>query len=223
MNIQKRTGDQQALTMIELLVVIMIMSLLAVLLFPAHRRSGDKLVRIHCVNNLKHIGLALADWSQAHGEYPMTFRTNGFDGPSYANQEHMFIYFQSLSNGLSSPKLMTCPADRQRTAAINFSTDFNSSHVSYFAGLNPGDATPMSMLFGDRNLSTGVAPKNGVLEITTNQLPAGAPPSVTWTKELHNQWGNILFADSHVEQLTSAKLRQVLRDSGLATNRLVLP
>ena len=208
------------------MVVVAVIMILAALVLPALKPrtyDGAGYARIKCVNNLKQVGLAFRIWQQDNGVYPMQYKTNDFDGPAYASDKQMFMYFQALSNELTNPKLVTCPDDARRNGATNFDADFNSSHVGYFVGLNADDSVPASLLAGDRNLVTGLAPKNGVLEITTNQVSNLKNPAVHWTSEIHTNAGNILFADSHVEQLTSAKLRQVLRDSGLATNRLVLP
>jgi prepilin-type processing-associated H-X9-DG protein/prepilin-type N-terminal cleavage/methylation domain-containing protein len=218
-------GDRagRAFTVLELMVVVLIVAVLILWLLPVTGGSRQKPIRIQCVNNLKQIGLGFRIWQQDNGEYPMQFRTNGFDGPAYANQQQMFIYFQVLSNEVTNPKLMFCPEDKKRSPATDFSTGFNSSHVSYFAGLNADEQVPMTLLAGDRNIVTGTPPKNGVLEITTNQVSNLNDQSVQWTKEIHKNAGNVLFADSHVEQLTSKKLREALLTSSLATNRLVLP
>lgn len=219
-------GDRagRAFTVVELMIVVLIVAVLILLLLPVTGGSRQKPMRIQCVNNLKQIGLGFRIWQQDNAVYPMQFKTNGFDGPTYANQRQMFIYFQCLSNELTNPKLVTCPADKKRTAAINFEAGFDSSHVSYFAGLDADEAVPMTLLAGDRNIEVkGTLPRNGVLEITTNQVLNLTNTTVNWTKEIHQNAGNVLFADSHVEQLTSAKLRDALLTSSLATNRLVLP
>jgi prepilin-type processing-associated H-X9-DG protein len=205
------------------MVVVVTIIVLAVFLLPALMRDRSKSARIRCVSNLKVIGMALRIWTQDNGAPPTQFRTNGFDVPSYANEKQMFIYFQVTSNEVVAPGILHCPVDASRSVATNWTTDLNSSRISYFAGLDTDDSIPSGLLVGDRNIATGAKSRNGLLEITTNQVPAGAPPSVTWTREMHDGVGNVLFADSHVEQLTSTKLCDALRTSGLATNRLVLP
>jgi type II secretory pathway pseudopilin PulG len=225
MKIQTALKNNRGFTVLEALVVSVVVLVLAALVLPflvRSRRPGTA-IRANCMNNLKQVGLAFRIFQQDNGEYPMHYSTKDFDGPGYASDKQMFMYFKSLSNELTIPKFLICPMDNQRSIATNFDVDFNSSHVSYFAGLNADEAVPMSFLAGDRNLGTATPPKNGVLEITTNQVPAGAAPFVTWTKGLHSPGGNILFADYHVEMVDSKKLCDALRTSGLATNRLVLP
>ena len=213
----------RAFTVLELMVVVVVLGVLTSIVLPALARAQARANRIRCTGYLKQMGIAFRIFHQDNGDYPMRFRTNNFDGPSFARDTQMFKYFQALSNELTSPVMLACPADKQRTVARDLTTDFNSSHVSYFVGLNADETIPTSLLAGDRNLTNGIAPNNGVLEITTNQVSDTNNWAVGWTTEIHQGVGNVLFADSHVEQLTSSKLRDALRTSGLATNRLVLP
>ena len=73
--------------------------------------------RIQCVNNLKQVGLALRLWS--------------------IGNNHVFpMDFLSASNGMNSPKILTCPGDSARPPASNWQ-EFNGSSVSY-EFLDPG-------------------------------------------------------------------------------------
>jgi type II secretory pathway pseudopilin PulG len=218
-----KPSNTKAFTMLELLVVLLLVIVLVGALIPSLSHRKKKAIRIQCINNLKQVGLGFRIFEQDHGKYPMQFRTNDFDGPAYASDKLMFRYFQSLSNELSNPKYLTCPQDRQRHAAINFDADLDSSHVSYFIGLNAKGDKPTSLLAGDRNLVAETQPAKGVLEITPNQAADSSSPAISWSNEIHTNVGHVLFADSHVDRLNSPKLREALRDTTLTTNRLVFP
>jgi prepilin-type processing-associated H-X9-DG protein len=203
--------ESRAFTLLEVVVVMGTVAIFFLLILPAMMPPPTQVARINCVMHLKEVGVAFRVWADDHqGRFPMASDTNNPD------QNELCHFFQVLSNDLKSPRILVCPADRKRTAAADFGADFNNSHIGYFIGLDAERDRPGAFLCGDRNLTNGVSPQNGRLELTTNQ-PVG------WTLEIHRGRGNILLADGSVQQLGTVSLRRALGRTGVVTNRLVIP
>jgi prepilin-type N-terminal cleavage/methylation domain-containing protein/prepilin-type processing-associated H-X9-DG protein len=62
---------RRGFTLIELLVVIAIIAVLIALLLPAVQAAREAARRAQCVNNLKQIGLALHNYHDVNGAFPM--------------------------------------------------------------------------------------------------------------------------------------------------------
>ncbi|GAB4160508.1 MAG: DUF1559 domain-containing protein [Planctomycetaceae bacterium] len=65
-----KNKTKRGFTLIELLVVIAIIAILIALLLPAVQQAREAARRAACKNNLKQIGLAMANYQEAHGTFP---------------------------------------------------------------------------------------------------------------------------------------------------------
>jgi prepilin-type N-terminal cleavage/methylation domain-containing protein/prepilin-type processing-associated H-X9-DG protein len=216
----------RALTLTEVLVsvaVVCVLTGVAYLAFhrpkPVHRivHQNQSSV-IQCVNNLKQIGLAFRIWEGDKGDkLPMRVPAKKGGAMEPALRGNVAPIFQVMSNELSTPKILVCPADADHLIAKSFNAGFDNSTVSYFAGVDAADDKPAMFLSGDDNFDIGGRPvKSGLLLLATN-----AP--VSWTATRHVNQGNIGLADGSVQTTGSSFLRQLLVQTGVATNRLALP
>jgi prepilin-type N-terminal cleavage/methylation domain-containing protein/prepilin-type processing-associated H-X9-DG protein len=253
-------GTPRAFTLVELLAALAVLALCAATLLPALARTKAPVQRIYCVNNLKGIGEAFQIWGQGHGDaFPMrvAVKNGGYSDfiglrtltSSQSSARGVFGIFRCLSNELSTPKVLFCPAESesrlpgrlQATAFDSVVTPESASvvpltndlNVSYFIGVDAAETNPRAFLAGDHNLGSdgNLVPIAGFVSapsayrpdfkvsLGTNFISNGG---VGWLNTMHSSQGNVGLADGSVSQYNRVQLQKALRNSLVTGSGIVL-
>ncbi len=213
----KHNGRIRGFSLPEAILVSVILAVLIAVFLPTFRLPRTNSKRIGCVNNLKQIGLAFNLWAGDNNDRPpsQVSVTNG-GTMELVGSGIAYVHFLVMSNELSTPKILVCHADSNRGAATNW-TSLRNTSLSYFAGLDSYPTNLNTFLSGDDNFTVnGIRPRSGLLKTRTNS-------TVAWLPTRHVNAGNLCFADGSVQQIHNARLQQALAQTGVATNRLLMP
>jgi hypothetical protein len=199
---------------VEVITVIVAVMVLAVVFLAVLAESKPKRhLHPNCISNLQQVGLALRMFSNDHGEkFPWAVSTNEGGTLEFAHTADVFRHYLALSNELSSPKVLRCPAEGNRPKASSWDQlTNNTAGLSYFTGLNASEFQPQSILSGDRNLTTNGRPAMGVISISSSTV-------FGFTRELHLTYGYIGLGDGSAQQVTGTSLGKQIQAALQSTN-----
>lgn len=185
-----------AFTRLELVLVLVALSLLAVLLATAMQRAKESSRQVGCIFRLKSVSYAFKAFATDNGGLFPFASTNT---PAYQDGTNAWKHFLVLSNEIGSPKNLQCPTDSRRPFCGSFGNDsvglalLQNQAISYFLNVDAHETNAGMILVGDRNIIVGgKSPTNTGLAV-----PASA--RLQWTGELHRNQGNVAFTDGSVQ------------------------
>ncbi len=205
----KQRTTKTAFTLIELLVVIAIIAILAAMLLPALSNAKSKAITAQCLNNVNQCLKGPSMWAGDHdGKYPWQVSSAiGGTLMDYTDPDFVFVewvdHYRVLSNELSTPKILVCPADKERIIADSWLMMSGLENVSYFVGLSAEEVKPQSILTGDSNILGG----GGGLDPYWNNA-VGSSIDAVWENNIHRSRGNIGLSDGSAQTTTTPQLRE---------------
>jgi prepilin-type N-terminal cleavage/methylation domain-containing protein/prepilin-type processing-associated H-X9-DG protein len=226
MNSRKR-----AFTLIELLVVIAIIAILAALLLPSLARSKATAKSVWCKRNEHQIGVAMRIYVDDSGSFPMRAYRVPQNGRIVAWSDALGSY---LANARSGGGVLKCPTYKWDSKPVTSQTEIAVGSYAYNAfghvagafysqfyrglGYTPEDLWPAARLtteamitvpsemyaLGDSEILYGISGGVGGLNIYLS--PASFPNFRLKAIVQHPHGYNLLFVDSHVENIRAEKL-----------------
>lgn len=201
MKLAKATRQRQrdGFTLVEAVAITIVIALLAGVLIRAVARQSQRAKRIACVNNL---GMMVLSYRMGILEPTRPARPLGGDPQSALSAWRLFqSIFTSNVIGLTN---LICPSDT-RQAASSWAK-LRNTNIGYFINLELGETFPQSILAGDRNITNGTLPTNGILTIKTND-------HVGWTRAMHRSQGMVVLGAGSVQQMSNSRLAEHIRNS----------
>ena len=144
-------------------------------------------------------------------------------------------HFWVMSNELTTPKILICASDSGRYESTNWgdmnnptATKGKNLAISYGLGIEADETRPGMLLAADRSINSANTPQKFVYngDAIRGNLGTNATQLKTIEfdqKGMHQNAGNAALADGSVQQLTSARLRETLQNSGDVSNNYSQP
>ncbi|MCW5560154.1 MAG: hypothetical protein KIT22_20235, partial [Verrucomicrobiae bacterium] len=197
-------------------------------------------LKITCNGHLKNISFSFRIFTTDNGGYfPFQISTNGIATTNqppanklaggtreYASDPaSVWRHFAVLSNELSVPVILYCPADRERSAATDWAQFTNNRFLSYTLGLTTSWEDPQGILSSDRNLLLDGMPLTNAMVTLRSNSNLALDRRIHVDPRTRAESGNLLLGDGSVHQISSAFLREITRGAIMAgrPQQLVIP
>lgn len=188
-------------TLIELLVVIAIIAVLIALLLPAVQQAREAARRTQCKNNLKQLGLAMHNYVDVFGGFPMGKNTTTAIAKTNFPAQARILPYMDQSNLYAQLNFNAAGSDP--TNAIPYATTIPGFRC-------PSDSDMMQSVPGGRSnyyTNTGTNVINGLPGTTVGSTNYGMPmPNGPIYQDSYTRFGDISDGSSSTALMSERRL-----------------
>jgi len=147
----RRLHQTAAMTLVELMVVIVTIGIVAALIVPSLQSARQAARRMQCMNNIRQISLAVAGYETMHKEYPASIEFSGVnfrspetspaDGPNWLIRILPHLEEQSVYDSFDLDKSISAAANRTGRGALiaGFFCPDDVGNATFFSRRGEGD------------------------------------------------------------------------------------
>ncbi|OQA87335.1 MAG: hypothetical protein BWY31_00875 [Lentisphaerae bacterium ADurb.Bin242] len=204
---RKQTGTAACksllFTLVELLIVIAILAILAALLLPALNRAKGMARKISCMNMQKQVYLGCLNYMSDNGEYFLKAQMNITPGsPSTVTLWRTYLDSQKYIR--MGAKTTQCPDTKINNLAVNMYYFCNFQKIR--SAKKPSSLFFISSCMANYVPAPGSFNYSGYYFYKEADLPGNIYAISFYAG--HNQSGNMLFFEGHVEALKKSRVER---------------
>jgi prepilin-type N-terminal cleavage/methylation domain-containing protein/prepilin-type processing-associated H-X9-DG protein len=193
-------GNRRGFTLIELLVVIAIIAVLIALLLPAVQAAREAARRSQCVNNLKQMGIALHNYHDVNGSFPMGSGSGVYLSPGVYQAKECWSIHAAILPQLEQTALYNAINFSWNVDPPNCNTTVFYSQVKTF--LCPSDSNAWTVAHDN---TSGNNCYFGSIGATTDILGGSGANTTTSVPNLSNVPTTGLFAFQQSKSMSSVQ------------------